>query len=561
MSKPTRKTLPMGIKLEVWEKYFPNMIRGKCVLCQNAIMIVNAGWEAGHIISVANDGKDCVSNLIPLCIGCNRSMNKTNADEFALTYYPNSVFARSLENNVDVTNKFVQLCTLEDDDLSFTEEVIIQYETYPVLIRNEREVSMLLRNIENNIIYKSLSQVNIRKYPEERYKLCLMLYRYININFSDQEYNIDFIRYILDDSSEINIEGALSKLRFDYTRDLSFIVNNMFPILLKMCNNKLYWVFTFLLRRQQNYAYDQDLINQAITICYDELLNYPNLCDKSEFLKIDSHQGKFRRNPTLDEIEIIYSKRMFDFKFKNRHITGNISMIDVLFGFDEAKMLLNKNVPHDRVVQSVLNQVVRNKLSTYQDNINTFILMSLPLVQNPEHVAHECLKIGFDKIIQKLESYLSFEELLFSHGILSTDPDKIAEYIHIDSKNKTLELISRIVYDFDIKVIPWRHVDLSALFVVLELTNSSWSYQPKYITMFYEFCTKFSGLIRSNFKLLFIILCIIMLDDGHEFRNIARWINIIRYDATFRQHIPDINQFFTQYVSEDYINIFNAIII
>lgn len=86
--KANRKPLPKKIRMDLWERHFPNQRKGKCFACQNEIDII--AFEAGHIVSAADGGSDTVDNLLPLCQSCNRSMGKMNMKTWIAKYYPDN---------------------------------------------------------------------------------------------------------------------------------------------------------------------------------------------------------------------------------------------------------------------------------------------------------------------------------------------------------------------------------------------------------------------------------------------------------------------------------------
>ena len=75
-----RNSIPKSVKKQLWKNHFGDNFKGNCFVCRMEIYRDN--WEAGHFISVANGGKDEISNLRPLCFDCNRSMGAQNLDSF-----------------------------------------------------------------------------------------------------------------------------------------------------------------------------------------------------------------------------------------------------------------------------------------------------------------------------------------------------------------------------------------------------------------------------------------------------------------------------------------------
>lgn len=103
----TRKALPKKLRMDLWEKHFPSQRKGKCFTCESEIDIL--AFEAGHINPVALGGLDDISNLLPLCQPCNRSMSSHHMIEWARQYYPNAPALSSTRTKSLSVTDFVQL--------------------------------------------------------------------------------------------------------------------------------------------------------------------------------------------------------------------------------------------------------------------------------------------------------------------------------------------------------------------------------------------------------------------------------------------------------------------
>ena len=86
-----KKKIPKTIKNDSWKKYIGNEIGVTKCFCCNTVEISQSNFEAGHIISEFNDGSITVDNILPICGTCNRSMGKTNMDEFIENHYPDNL--------------------------------------------------------------------------------------------------------------------------------------------------------------------------------------------------------------------------------------------------------------------------------------------------------------------------------------------------------------------------------------------------------------------------------------------------------------------------------------
>lgn len=79
-----RKCVPKSIRTQLWDKYFQRT-SGKCPIC-SADFNINT-MHSGHIVSVVNGGSDMLTNLLPICSGCNASIGSENMNTFVKRYY------------------------------------------------------------------------------------------------------------------------------------------------------------------------------------------------------------------------------------------------------------------------------------------------------------------------------------------------------------------------------------------------------------------------------------------------------------------------------------------
>ena len=86
MPKKYRKNIPKAVKDRLWDMTFgPSAGNGKCYTCDATIN--SKRFEAGHIISVYDGGKDTINNLRCICSTCNKSMGVENMDDFKKRYF------------------------------------------------------------------------------------------------------------------------------------------------------------------------------------------------------------------------------------------------------------------------------------------------------------------------------------------------------------------------------------------------------------------------------------------------------------------------------------------
>ena len=81
-----RKTIPKPLKNSVWDEYIGNNRgTGECQVCEK--QIDSKDFECGHIISVKEGGETNVSNMVPICGTCNKSMGTMNLHQFKDLYF------------------------------------------------------------------------------------------------------------------------------------------------------------------------------------------------------------------------------------------------------------------------------------------------------------------------------------------------------------------------------------------------------------------------------------------------------------------------------------------
>ena len=81
-----RKTIPKPLKNSVWDEYIgKNRGTGECQVCEK--QIDSKDFECGHIISVKEGGATNVSNMVPICGTCNKSMGTMNLHQFKDSYF------------------------------------------------------------------------------------------------------------------------------------------------------------------------------------------------------------------------------------------------------------------------------------------------------------------------------------------------------------------------------------------------------------------------------------------------------------------------------------------
>lgn len=84
--KKTRISIPKTVKDNLWDQHFGKEAGiGKCYCCNAEIN--SKKFDCGHIISVADGGKNNIDNLKPICSTCNKSMGTQNMETFKKEYF------------------------------------------------------------------------------------------------------------------------------------------------------------------------------------------------------------------------------------------------------------------------------------------------------------------------------------------------------------------------------------------------------------------------------------------------------------------------------------------
>jgi len=77
-----KATIPAAVKERVWDKYIGDTIAiSKCTCCKIAEIRMRS-FHCGHVKSEAEGGKLTISNMRPICQGCNTRMRTKNMHDY-----------------------------------------------------------------------------------------------------------------------------------------------------------------------------------------------------------------------------------------------------------------------------------------------------------------------------------------------------------------------------------------------------------------------------------------------------------------------------------------------
>jgi len=77
-----KKSIPKKIKELVWNNHIGHDIATFMCVCCEKTPIKNTEFHCGHVLAEANGGTLDITNLRPICAGCNLSMGTQNMDDF-----------------------------------------------------------------------------------------------------------------------------------------------------------------------------------------------------------------------------------------------------------------------------------------------------------------------------------------------------------------------------------------------------------------------------------------------------------------------------------------------
>ena len=89
--KTKKKRIPKQIKVEVWNKYIGEQHGSSFCFCCRKEKITPHTFQAGHFIAESKGGPTTLTNLRPICGGCNQSMGTENMRTYIETYYPENL--------------------------------------------------------------------------------------------------------------------------------------------------------------------------------------------------------------------------------------------------------------------------------------------------------------------------------------------------------------------------------------------------------------------------------------------------------------------------------------
>ena len=82
--------IPKVKRDQVWEQYMSGRHKDKCLCCFNTEISSNR-FQCGHVLSRKEGGTEDVSNLRPICQGCNSGMGATHMKVYMKEHYPHNI--------------------------------------------------------------------------------------------------------------------------------------------------------------------------------------------------------------------------------------------------------------------------------------------------------------------------------------------------------------------------------------------------------------------------------------------------------------------------------------
>ena len=87
-SKAVKKSVPRNVKIAVWNRWIGEELgKAPCWCCGVASIDKGIGWHCGHVVAEIDGGESDVSNMRPVCAGCNLGMGTQNMLGYMQRHY------------------------------------------------------------------------------------------------------------------------------------------------------------------------------------------------------------------------------------------------------------------------------------------------------------------------------------------------------------------------------------------------------------------------------------------------------------------------------------------
>jgi hypothetical protein len=244
--------------------------------------------------------------------------------------------------------------------------------------------------------------------------------------------NDEVIPYILGYPNP-TIEGALDLFSFSYfDHSHNHTITELYPTLLSLCNDKLYYALLYYMNRPSNYQYEQYLFNSIARVASKEILDYKpdnDLANRLKLLPIN----KYRQNilTYIDEI-IARARTVINLRIP---ISDDVVIDDALFKNLPSKVLkLYQQDPND--YDRILIEVFKSTGNDYKlkDDGYRIIKALYPKCKDKTKIADEYFShtpsFRIDAIdLSLISKEVSIAYLLFTKGIMFNNYKIIERYI------------------------------------------------------------------------------------------------------------------------------------
>lgn len=147
--KIKKKPIHKSLKIAVWNKYIGEDIgKTKCLCCE-ITEITQLKFHCGHIVAECEGGETNITNLMPICESCNKSMNKMNLYEFKKLI---------TENKKETKNENMEIKIKLDELIDRLKKYNINY--YQNKLYYKTEDYNIISNTFDKFFIKNIQQVN-----------------------------------------------------------------------------------------------------------------------------------------------------------------------------------------------------------------------------------------------------------------------------------------------------------------------------------------------------------------------------------------------------------------
>jgi hypothetical protein len=142
--KPRKTSLPHAFRERVWTHYLGNKGEAQCFCCEKN-SITPFKFECAHIIADSKGGSSDVSNLLPCCGICNRSMGTMNFFVFKSRLHDN--FHYDQNNLTDIQKNIIKFYNNKEEHIT-CRDYLENFDEWKEILSKGIEINTKQKNSE-----------------------------------------------------------------------------------------------------------------------------------------------------------------------------------------------------------------------------------------------------------------------------------------------------------------------------------------------------------------------------------------------------------------------------